>query len=165
MWLEHPMQISACKGTKFLENVLELKLRKLQKIILKLVTTLSPPWLAYKSSAALLCGTVLVGFSITRTELSKSNNPSLLLLISKGYNFCTGLDRCRIFHCVRNISTLSGSTNTQICSKNPPTRVLFLSWTSILPSCCPNLRGPQGGWIIHLKPSQSLEMFWRCQTR
>ena len=29
--------------------------------------------------------------------------------------------------------------------KKSPTRVLFLSWTSTLLSCCP----PQGGWIIH----------------
>ena len=37
-----PMRISARKGTKITENVFELKLTKPRKIILNLVTTLSP---------------------------------------------------------------------------------------------------------------------------
>ena len=32
-------------------------------------------------------------FSIARTEFSTWDNPSPLFLISKGYNFCTDLDR------------------------------------------------------------------------
>ena len=40
--MQHPpMQFLPAKALKLLENVLELKLRKLQKIILKLVTTTS----------------------------------------------------------------------------------------------------------------------------
>ena len=38
MWLEHPYKFLPAKALKLLENVLELKLRKLHKIILKLVT-------------------------------------------------------------------------------------------------------------------------------
>ena len=34
-----------------------------------------------------------MGFLIARRDLSTSDNPSPLLLISKEYNFCTDLDR------------------------------------------------------------------------